>query len=172
MSAAVIAFPRSYTPRPREELELSAPQLAAYGSFITCQGDEATSPFTWERAIRMLIMIRSDHAELLNPAIVDPVTCHQALSRFAVEVARTAFGAPVELLRMVALLEQHPHLMQSYSIFLEAPLHLQVGSIDRLAGEAFAGILHDIAISEIQEPSLDLVYLLGKAAGPDEFDEE
>lgn len=172
MTAAVIAFPRRYAPRPQEELKLSESQLAAYDSYITCQGDEATNPVTWEHAIRMLIMIRSDHTNLLNPTMVDPAMCHQALDRFAVEVAQTAFGLPVELLRMVALLEPQPHLMQSYSILLEAPLHLPVDSIDRLARDAFAGILNELAISEIEEPGLDLLYLLGKAAGPEELDEE
>lgn len=168
MTAAVIAFPRSYTPRPQEELELAAPQLAAYGSHITCQGDEVTAPFTWGRAVRMLIMIRSDHTNLLNPVMADPAICHQALSRFAIGLAQAAFGLPVELMRMVALLEPQPYLMQSYSILLEAPLHLPMDSIDRVGREAFAGILSELGVYEVQEGGLDLVYLLGKATGTEE----
>jgi len=168
MTAAVITFPRSYIARPREELELSAPQLAAYGSYITCQGDEVTTPFTWGRAVRMLIMISSDHTNLLNPVMADPAICHRALGGFAIGVAQAAFGLPVELLRMVALLEPQPYLTRSYSILLEAPLHLPMDSIVRVAREAFAGILSELGVYEVQEGGLDLVYLLGKAAGPEE----
>ena len=171
MTAAVIAFPRSYTPRPRAELELSIPRLAAYGSYITCQGDNAANPSTWERAIRLLIVIRPNDTDLTNSEMVDPDICYQALSRFAIEAAQISFGLPSELLRMVALLEPQPHLMWSYLILLEAPMHLSMDSIDRAARDAFAGIMNGLAISEVPIGPTDLVYLLGKALGPDEFDE-
>jgi hypothetical protein len=136
MTASVIAFPKTYTPRPSQNPTLPRPKAGIGGALLTICGEYVADPLSWYRTFRVLIWLAPKDDE---PVEIE--ACQERLGRLAIDFSRACFGEGASLLQMLAVLESPPFGVRFYTVLLEVPDHAQIPTLVHMANEAFAGLV-------------------------------
>jgi hypothetical protein len=148
MNAIVVPFPKAFSPPPKSLMKLPKPRKGNGDSWVTTHGELAFIPFTWNRFLRLLIIIEPS---LHDGRPVDQEMCHRALEQLAIDYTRNCYGEGADcLLRMYALLEKTPAGRFLYTIFFEPPDHAQLSYLEGAARAAF----HEFTNSDEEMPAV------------------